>query len=159
MRMATGRSLSVGVPGSPPTRRARVRARWSFGRESAKSADGMNGSGSAETAPRHVAAALLALAALVGCAARARDGGHVRVRVTHGVAAGDVSATRAHLWVRCDTPGTVHVALRGAGGGEERRFEAMASAETDDAATVIADGLRPGTECACVVCGGAPGGA
>jgi alkaline phosphatase D len=92
-----------------------------------------------------VATALLTLAVLVGCGVRMRGFQRPPSGITHGVAAGDVSATHANLWARCGGPGTLRVVVQASHGVGERRFETSVAAETDLAATIRADGLLPGT--------------
>jgi alkaline phosphatase D len=63
--------------------------------------------------------------------------------VTHGVAAGDVTATSAVLWARADRAATLNVVVSG---GPHRRAPATAvSSERDYTARVFVDGLRPDT--------------
>ncbi len=61
-------------------------------------------------------------------------------RITHGIAAGEVTERSAVLWARCDRPATLHVTV-----GGQPPAAARASAERDGIAQVVADGLAPAT--------------
>jgi alkaline phosphatase D len=59
-------------------------------------------------------------------------------RLTHGTAAGDVTADSAVVWARADRPAVLHVTLRG------RERTVAVDASTDFTGQVRLDGLRPG---------------
>jgi alkaline phosphatase D len=86
----------------------------------------------------------LALGAmLVAASARAADAPKAVV-LTHGVASGDVTATSAVVWGRCDGPAALRVRLRAADGAE-RSAEALGAADHDFTAKVRFDALAPDT--------------
>src|SRR6185436_5560674 len=64
--------------------------------------------------------------------------------VTHGVAAGDVSATRATIWARSNQYASLHVSVTG--GGHEHHARAWVSEAHDYAGSVQVSGLVPNTE-------------
>jgi alkaline phosphatase D len=61
-------------------------------------------------------------------------------RLTHGVAAGDVTDSSAVLWARCDRPSTLHVLIDG-----RPPLARPATSEHDGIAQVVVDGLTPAT--------------
>lgn len=63
-------------------------------------------------------------------------------RITHGVAAGEVTATSAVIWSRCDRAAELHVAIDGVNDAERT---ATARAANDFTAKVTVDGLEPAT--------------
>ena len=68
------------------------------------------------------------------------------LELTHGTASGDVSATSAIIWARCDQPADVLVDVRAATGADEvRQFHARATENDDRTARVAATGLTPAT--------------
>jgi alkaline phosphatase D len=71
---------------------------------------------------------------------RARAAATPAARLTHGIAIGEVGATSAVVWGRCDRASVVHVEWKGGG-----RLHASAPAERDFTGTVVLDGLAPGT--------------
>jgi len=92
----------------------------------------------------------VAAACLLGataCASPARRGGAaaaapVGPRITHGTAAGAVTATSAVIWSRCDRAADLHVAIQGSKISEST---APALAENDFTAKVTVEGLEPAT--------------
>ena len=81
----------------------------------------------------------LLLALLPACAAArlSSDPAHL----THGVAAGEVTATSAVVWGRCDRAGALHVQIDGAAAASS-----VAVGEAGDfTGTVVLDGLAPAT--------------
>jgi len=67
------------------------------------------------------------------------------VHLTHGIAAGEVSATSLTVWGRCDQPSTLTVRLRDAERAQEWSRSVAVKAERDFTGTVGFDGLTPGT--------------
>jgi len=61
---------------------------------------------------------------------------------TYGIATGDVSATGAVIWLRCDAPSPVHVMLTAADGSLTKEEDALADAAHDMVAKVAFDGLK-----------------
>jgi alkaline phosphatase D len=68
-----------------------------------------------------------------------------RPQITHGVAAGEVTATSAVVWSRCDRGGYLHVVLDDGAGGAEIRATADVKVENDFTAQVQIDQLTPDT--------------
>ncbi len=66
-------------------------------------------------------------------------------RITHGIAAGEVTPTSAVIWSRCDRAGDLHAAFAAAPGGREVTASARAAAENDFTAKLVVDGLEPNT--------------
>jgi alkaline phosphatase D len=85
-----------------------------------------------------LAAAALAVLCLTGAGAHAAEPGF-----RYGVAAGDVSATRAILWTRAPAAGPVRLELTGA--GSTRELAQRASPGNDLTVQAHVRGLRPGT--------------
>jgi alkaline phosphatase D len=83
------------------------------------------------------------VAALVVAAGSAAPPDRDTVVVTHGVAAGDVTATTAVLWARADREAVLHV--RVSGGAHRRVPPTTATAARDFTARVRVVGLRPNT--------------
>jgi alkaline phosphatase D len=74
-------------------------------------------------------------------------------RLTHGVAVGETTDTRAVVWARCDAPGVV---LEVTVDGQEPR-RADVEADYDRTQRIVLEGLRPGSEHAYRVrCGTGP---
>jgi phosphodiesterase/alkaline phosphatase D-like protein len=70
--------------------------------------------------------------------------------LTHGTAAGEVTASSAVLWARCDRPATVRARLV-AESGEEQMLSARAEASRDLTARLVAEDLRPSTRYCCQI--------
>jgi alkaline phosphatase D len=83
------------------------------------------------------------LAAFAGAAGSAAPPDRDTPIVTHGVAAGDVTATTAVLWARAGREAVLHVRL--SGGAHGRVAATAATAGRDFTARVQVDGLRPNT--------------
>src|SRR5262245_6657127 len=66
------------------------------------------------------------------------------IQLTHGVASGDVSPTRAVVWARCAEATTVHVSLRAEDGSLLRDQQTPVSAEHDMIGKIAFAGLQPG---------------
>jgi alkaline phosphatase D len=97
-----------------------------------------------------MSAATRALFALALIASFVACGGHRRAQrtvpvVTHGVAAGDVSATRAVIWGRCSEPAHLRVFLRAANETSEQSRHVPVQAATDCTGKIAFDGLLPDT--------------
>lgn len=94
-----------------------------------------------------VAACLLLSAAACTPSSRrtaAAGGAAAGPRITHGIAAGEVTPTSAVIWSRCDRASDVHVVLA-TPAGREIAAHARAAAENDCTAKVQVDGLEPNT--------------
>lgn len=66
-------------------------------------------------------------------------------RITHGVAAGEVTSTSAVIWGRCSAASRLQLTLRDAAGDREIQASAAASAADDFTAKVPIGGLQPDT--------------
>ena len=66
-------------------------------------------------------------------------------RVTHGIAAGEVTQTSAVIWSRCERAGELHVVLDAVPRGQPIAKSAAALAENDFTAKVTVAGLEPST--------------
>jgi alkaline phosphatase D len=111
---------------------------------------------------------MFGLLLLAGCGATAEPSGVVSersgalARVTHGVAAGEVTATSALIWGRCDRLTELNVEWRAAASPWQMAPPVRVMAEHDYTATVRLDALVPGSEyeyrvrCAGAADGGEP---
>jgi alkaline phosphatase D len=91
---------------------------------------------------RHLFHSLFAVAAIVAVTCHAAPS--APISVTHGVAAGDVTASSAVIWSRADREAFLHVLLTGPGGGLQRSAVPVAAAG-DYTGKLVFKGLRPGT--------------
>ena len=64
-------------------------------------------------------------------------------RITHGIAAGEVTTTSAVIWARCEHAADLHVAIDGAPASQETTAPALAG--NDFTAQVTLEGLEPAT--------------
>jgi alkaline phosphatase D len=65
--------------------------------------------------------------------------------LTHGVAVGDVSPTRAVIWGRCSAPATMHARVAATNGTSDAASSGDTAAAQDLTAKIAFEGLRPGT--------------
>lgn len=95
---------------------------------------------------KHVFSVLAAVCALAGTQAAAQP-----LRVTHGVASGDVTATTAVIWARASGPARMYVEVHpNARSSSEKKLKkhryALATAETDFTAQLTLTDLEPDTQ-------------
>lgn len=94
--------------------------------------------------------ALLPLLLVAACAGM--RAGRTEVRLTHGVAVGETTDTRAVVWARCEAPAVLEVTVDG-----QAPRRADVDAKHDLTQRIVLDGLAPGSEHAYRVrCGNGP---
>jgi alkaline phosphatase D len=94
---------------------------------------------------RFVCTALATLLLISGCTLQPNPFPKEFANLTHGVAAGEVTATHAVIWARCDRGTSIALELRALGGAKERTFRHFVHAGDDFIGKFALDGLQPGT--------------
>lgn len=87
---------------------------------------------------------IIVLLLIFGCTARSDPRPRHSAELTHGIASGDVTATRAVVWGRCDRPTRMSVRFRGSRDATERTLRTQVDTVHDLVGKVVLDGLQPG---------------